>query len=321
MYAQEAGADCVSQDVFRQFNEKFNLLEKEKESLRSELVACGANKGPQVTPKPIAQTQKDGRNLRYLEKKIEDLKSEKKVLKDRISSLGGDAEAEGSADGSYLDEFTPLVLDEKPLEIQENKEDSAAMADAQDPAAESGTVEKDQPDRLPEEDVVQEDVLLTKPDDVAAVSSLVEQHSLPDLDIVAAEDASKDEISTVVIDPPPSVQTLDHEERGVLPDCEAVSAERHYESSKGIILQNIQTQYRDTVGVLLDDLWRLTQVYQSLTLPDYKGCDDIESNLAYRLVIEKLNAQERSSVNVIQFLYNEKQNFEALNQTLRYQMR
>lgn len=87
---------CVDEATLKDFYDKFGLLEQEKEALRNKLATCisGADKAGELA---VPLSQKDGRQLRYLESKIAQLQEENNRLKDKLKALGTDAGGEQAA--------------------------------------------------------------------------------------------------------------------------------------------------------------------------------------------------------------------------------
>lgn len=78
---------CVDEETLKGFYEKFSLLEKEKEALRTKLSTCSIA-GEQAAELSVTLSQKDGRQLRYLESKVTQLEEENGKLRDKLIALG-----------------------------------------------------------------------------------------------------------------------------------------------------------------------------------------------------------------------------------------
>lgn len=100
---------CVDEETLKGFYEKFSLLEKEKEALRTKLSTCSIA-GEQAAELSVTLSQKDGRQLRYLESKVTQLEEENGKLRDKLIALGALPD-EAVADDAPEETSEPLVPD------------------------------------------------------------------------------------------------------------------------------------------------------------------------------------------------------------------
>ncbi len=101
---------CVDQEILHSFENKFILLEQEKEALREKLSNCVVEQSAAEKQLPVRMSQKDGQRMRYLEERVKELEKTNILLKEKLAAfegvdpedLAGDFETYKELDGTNL---------------------------------------------------------------------------------------------------------------------------------------------------------------------------------------------------------------------------
>ena len=127
---------CVEQDILHSFENKFILLEQEKEALRAKLSSCVVEQSTSEKKLPVNMSQQDGQRIRYLEERVKELETKNMLLKDKLASLES-VEPEGLVGQiEMLDEPESSTLFDESTDMSDESavldDDEARVIDAPD---------------------------------------------------------------------------------------------------------------------------------------------------------------------------------------------
>lgn len=304
-----ADTACVDDDTLQGFYEKFSLLEKEKEALRDQLASCSTAKPDNSLSIPLSQ--KEGRQLRYLESKITQLEEENKTLKDKLKTY-----EPGAADDNKDGDSEPQKDD-----TEDESESEEKSGDPIDSPVLPVPREKPENHSSPEISPAQEPPVIEFAPEPADDKETGEKKSGVDRfdKIETGSGANTDSAAFPAQDTPssPVQEITDSAEITALTQrCTTLFSDFGNDVSRGAHSENERKTFADLISSLQDVL--ILHAYTSLPLPAASGekvlCPTKESaDFAESTVhaIKQRLKSARSAQEKIQILYQEKVKLET----------